>query len=331
MKTFLREAQFYEKLKGKKVKCQLCPWKCIISIDSTGICNVRKNIDGKLYSLVYSRACSLCVDPIEKKPLFHFMPSERCLSLATVGCNLSCSFCQNYEISKGEIFGNYLPPKKIIELAEKYKTKIIAYTYTEPTIFYEYALDIMELAKRKNFKNVWVTNGYTNSEPIRKIAPYLDAVNVDVKGDEQVYKKICKGSLKPVIDSLLEYKKNKIWIEVTSLIIPNQNDTLEWINFLTSFIKNNLGEETPLHLSRFYPHYQMLDTPSTPVRILKEFYEKAKKKLDYVYIGNVFEPEYESTYCPKCGELAIKREGYKVEFVNPTCKKCGTKIAGVYE
>jgi pyruvate formate lyase activating enzyme len=326
----MKEAKYYKKLENKKVKCELCPRECTILPNNTGACRVRKNLDGKLYSLVYGKVCSISIDPIEKKPLFHFFPGEETLSLATVGCNLFCSFCQNYEISQGEIFGEYYEPKQIIELAEKYRVRIISYTYTEPTIFYEYALDIMKLAKKKNFKNVWVTNGYTNPKPIKEMAPYLDAVNVDVKGNEEVYKKLCKASLEPVLNTLLEYKKNKIWIEITSLIIPGYNDSKEWITFLTNWIKDNLGKDIPLHLSRFFPHYKMLDVKPTPISSLEELYKIAKKNLNYVYIGNVFDSKYESTYCPKCNNIIIERSAYNIKFKAHVCEKCKNKIEGVF-
>ncbi|HIE41284.1 MAG TPA: AmmeMemoRadiSam system radical SAM enzyme [Candidatus Aenigmarchaeota archaeon] len=326
----MKEALFYKKLENKKVKCELCPRTCNILPDKTGACRVRKNLDGKLYTMVYAKPCSISVDPIEKKPLFHLFPGSKTLSLATVGCNLFCSFCQNYEISQGEIFGQYYEPKKIVELAERYGVEIISYTYTEPTIFYEYAFEIMRLAKKKKFKNVWVTNGYTNLEPIEKIIPYLDAVNVDIKGSEEIYKELCKGSLKPVLKTLLKYKKSKIWIEITSLIIPSYNDSEKWVNFLTNWIKDYLGKETPLHLSRFFPHYKLLNIEPTPITTLKKLYRIAKENLDYVYIGNIFESEYENTYCSKCKNLVIKRIDYKVEFKNFRCENCGSKIAGIF-
>ena len=329
----LKEAMFYKKLKDNKVSCQLCPRRCIIPKEKTGSCGVRKNIAGKLYSLVYSKPCAVSINPIEKKPLYHFFPGEKTLSFATVGCNLFCSFCQNYDISQASpenIFGEFYPPKKIVGLAKKYRTKIISYTYTEPTVFYEYALDTMKLAKNQNLKNVWVSNGYTNIEPIREIAPYLDAINVDVKGNEEVYRKLCQGSLIPVLKSLLEYKKYKIWIEITSLIIPGYNDSVKWITFLSKWIKDNLGKATPLHLSRFFPHYKMLDIEPTPIETLKKLYQEAKKKLDYVYLGNVLESKYENTYCPRCGEITIKREGFKTEIKKLECKKCDQKIIGIF-
>jgi len=323
-----KECLFYEKLPDKKVRCKLCPRECYIQNNSTGFCRVRKNLDGKLYSLVYSRPCTLSIDPIEKKPLFHFLPGTSCLSIATCGCNLACTFCQNYEISQGEIFGEFRSPEEIVDLAKKYKVKTIAYTYTEPTIFYEYSLDIMKLAKKEGLKNVWVSNGYINKDPIKKIIPYLDAINVDVKGPEKLYSSLCYSSLKPVLEALLEFRK--VWIEITSLIIPTYNDSKKWVSYLSNWIKNNLGEDTPLHLSRFYPSYKLRNLEPTKISVLKELYKEAKKKLNYVYIGNVFDSKYESTYCPRCGELIVRREGYNVDFEGSKCKKCNTEIPGVF-
>ena len=326
-----KEALFYEKLPDKKVRCLLCPRKCNITENSTGFCRVRKNLKGKLYSLVYSKPCALSIDPIEKKPLFHFLPGTTALSIATCGCNFSCAFCQNYKISQGEIFGDFVPPERVIELAKEHKVKTIAYTYTEPTIFYEYALDTMKLAKKEGLKNIWVSNGYINKTPIKKLAPYLDAINIDIKGPERFYSTLCLASLKPVLESILEYKKHNIWIELTSLIIPGYNDTKRWINYISSWIKTNLGSETPLHLSRFHPDYKLSDLEPTKIQVLKDLFEEAKKKLKYVYIGNVFEPKYESTFCPSCGNLIIERQGYKVDFKYSRCEKCNTLLAGIFD
>ncbi len=330
----LKEAMFYKKLKEEKVNCNLCPHSCVIPVDEAGECGVRKNVEGKLYSLVHSKACALSIDPIEKKPLYHFFPGAESLSVATVGCNFSCHFCQNYNISQispEKVFGDNYPPEKIVELAERYGSKIISYTYTEPTIFYEYAFDTMKLAKEKGLKNIWVSNGYTNIEPIKKMAPFLDAINIDVKGNEEVYKSLCGASLQPVLNSLKEYKKHNIWIEVTSLIIPGYNDSLEWINFLSKWINDNLGKKTPLHLSRFSPQYKMLETEPTPLKTLEKLYGAAKKKLDYIYIGNIPTSRYGNTYCPKCGDLAIRREGFKAEIKKLKCEKCNEKIPGVFD
>ncbi len=326
----LKEALFYEKLPNKKVRCKLCPRNCFIQNNSTGFCRTRKNLGGKLYSLVYSKPCTVSIDPIEKKPLFHFLPGTTALSIATCGCNFACTFCQNYDISQGEIFGEFMSPEEIIKTAKEHKVSSIAYTYTEPTVFYEYCLDTMKLAKKAGIKNVWVSNGYINKNPIKKIAPYLDAINIDVKGPEKLYSSLCYASLKPVLESLLEFKKYKIWIELTSLIIPGYNDSKKWISYLSDWIKNNLGAETPLHLSRFYPAYKLTNLEPTKISVLKELHEEAKKKLKYVYLGNVFDPEYESTYCPRCDKIVIQREGYNIGKVLSKCRSCNYVIKGVF-
>lgn len=328
----MKEALFYGKLEGKKLKCGLCARGCIISEGKTGFCNVRKNIDGKLFSLVYGKLCSVAVDPIEKKPLYHFLPGSTALSIATVGCNLRCRFCQNFEIAQvREIFGGETSPKEIVKLAKENKTKSIAYTYTEPTIFYEFALDTMKIAKKEGIKNVWVSNGYITKKPIRKMAKLLDAVNVDIKGDEKVYNELCLASLKPVKESLIEFRKNKIWIEITCLIIPGKNDSAKWMDEITIWIRDNLGRETPLHLSRFFPMHEMKDTEPTPMEILKELHAVARNNLDYAYIGNVPRGKEHNTFCPSCGELAIEREGYFAKSKGRKCRKCGKIIAGVFD
>ncbi|MBN2095302.1 MAG: AmmeMemoRadiSam system radical SAM enzyme [Candidatus Aenigmarchaeota archaeon] len=327
----MKEALFYEKLPEKKVRCQLCARSCLIGEGKAGFCSVRKNIEGKLFSLVYGKLCSIAVDPIEKKPFYHFLPGTRALSIATVGCNLACKFCQNFDISKPkEIFGKNTGPKEVVEAARKNNCQSIAYTYTEPTVFYEYALDVMKLAKRQGLKNVWVSNGYTQKEPIAKMSKYLDAVNVDIKGDEKVYSSLCLASLKPVLSALKEYKKRKVWIEITMLIIPGHNDSEKWMGEITEWVSENLGRETPLHISRFFPMYLMTDVPPTPLETLKKLHKVAKKNLDHVYLGNIPEDLSRDTLCASCGELMVSRSGYKITPPPKACKKCGKKLAGVY-
>ena len=324
----MKEAMFYEKF-DKKVKCLLCGRECIIPEGERGFCGVRENIKGKLYSLVYSKPCSLAMDPIEKKPFFHFAPGSFCLSIATVGCNLRCLFCQNWEISQAkEIIGEETEPEKVIELARSHGAKGISYTYTEPTIFYEYALDIMKLAKKQGFYNVWVSNGYINPEPIKKMAKYLDGVNVDLKGDDEFYKKVCLSpGIKPVLTALKTFKKYGIWIEVTNLIVPGYNDSEEKVLELVKWIKTNLGLDTPLHFSRFYPSYKMLNVPPTPKETLEKCVKIAEKQgLHYVYLGNVLGHPKESTYCWKCGTKLIERFGFEIVSFKEKCPNCGNKI-----
>ncbi len=326
----MKEAMFYKKLKGKKTKCELCPWYCVRESGKTGYCGVRKNKNGKLFSLVYGLPVSIAIDPIEKKPLFHFAPGTKTLSLATVGCNLRCKFCQNFEISQeyGHVYGNEMLPEEVVELAKKYGVEGFSYTYTEPTVFFEYALDIMKLAKKEGFYNMWVSNGYTNPEPIRTLSKYLDAINVDMKGNDEFYKKMCGGiGISPVQKSLKAYKENGVWIEVTNLIIPTFNDSEEEISKLVEWVLRNLGKKTPLHFSAFFPQYKVTNISPTPVAALENAVKLAKEKgMKWVYAGNVFGNKYESTYCWKCNSLVIKRVGFSVENIEEKCPKCGESV-----
>ena len=286
----MKEAEFYKKLGKNKVQCVLCPRKCHIVEGKTGFCKVRKNIEGKLHSMVYGKPCAVNIDPIEKKPLYHFRPGTVCLSIGTVGCNLDCSFCQNWDISHPEsVFGDELLPEKVIELCKKQNLPGIAYTYNEPTIWIEYALDTMKLARKEGLYNVWVSNGYTNPEPARKISKYLDAINVDLKGDVKFYNKLCGiPDEEPVKKALLIYKKAGFHIEVTNLMIPGFNDKPEQVEKLVSWVAENLGKETPFHFSRFFPHFRMQNTPITPIETLKKAEEIVKKKgIKHVHLGNV--------------------------------------------
>lgn len=287
----MKQAILYEKLKkDDKVQCGVCNHRCIISSGKRGICGVRKNEKGKLYSLVYGKAIAENIDPIEKKPLYHFLPGTRTLSIATVGCNFRCLHCQNADISQAEfISGRDLPPEKIVEDALKYNCPSIAYTYTEPTIFVEYALDTMKLAKDKGLKNVWVSNGYMTKETLDLISPYLDAINVDLKAfTEKFYQEVCGAKLKPVLENLKDIKKRKIWLEVTTLIIPTKNDSVEELKNIAEFIKKHLGAETPWHVSRFFPTYKLTEVPSTDVEKIYQAVEIGKKAgLKYVYGGNI--------------------------------------------
>jgi len=304
----MKEAMFYERKEGK-VQCHLCPHNCIIKEGGTGMCGVRQNRDGRLYSLVYGKLCSMNIDPIEKKPLFHFAPGTYCLSISTVGCNLSCAFCQNWEISHPEnnsIFGEDTTPEKIIETAKKRNLPGIAYTYTEPTIAWEFYYEVMKLAKREGLYNVWVSNGYTSPEPARKIAKYMDAINVDLKGDVKFYQKLCGvPSEEPMHESLKIYREAGVWIEITNLVIPGFNDRPAQIRKLAEWVKNNMGEDTPLHFSRFYPHYKMQDAEPTPVKTLDMAAGIAERSgLKWVYVGNV--PGHEKSAINKDNGIPIK-------------------------
>ena len=285
-----KEAVLYVKLKGNKVKCGVCNHQCVINDGNKGICGVRKNENGKLYTLVYGKAIAENIDPIEKKPLYHFLPGTKTLSIATVGCNFRCLYCQNADISQVDfISGKDLPPEKVVEDAIKTNCPSISYTYTEPTIFVEYALDTMKLARKKNLKNIWVSNGYMTKETLALIGPYLDAINVDLKAfTEKFYQEVCGAKLKPVLESLKEIRKKKIWLEVTTLIIPTKNDSPKELKNIAEFIKKELGSETPWHVSRFFPTYKLLDVPSTEVEKIYQAVEIGKKAgLKYVYEGNI--------------------------------------------
>ncbi len=329
-----KEALYWKKINENYVKCLLCPRLCIIENNERGNCGVRENINGKLMSLVYSSPCSLAADPIEKKPLFHFFPGEKTLSVATAGCNLHCKQCQNAEISQAkpeDVMSSDISPEKIIKEAEKFDVKIISYTYTEPTVFYEYMIDIAKLAKKKGMKNVLVSNGFINPEPLKELCKYIDAANIDLKGSEKFYKEVCDGKLAPVLETLKILKENKIWTEITNLIIPTLNDSQEDIRKIVSWIRDNLGIDAALHFSAFYPCYKLMHIEITP----KETLKKAKKLaeaagLNYVYIGNT--DEEENTLCPKCRKVAIRRQNYRILENNIKNKKCacGENIAGVF-
>lgn len=335
----MKEAMLYEKIGDKKVQCNLCAHQCKINEGKKGICLVRENRDGTLYTLVYGRTISQHVDPIEKKPLFNFYPGTTAYSIATVGCNFKCQFCQNWEISQMVrdehlIMGNEASPESIVENAKKYGSKSIAYTYTEPTIFFEYAYDTAKLAHEVDIKNVFVTNGYMTEEAIKKIEPYLDAANVDLKSfSDDFYRKLCGAKLQPVLDALKLMKKLGIWVEVTTLIIPTLNDSSEELREIAKFIVNELGEGTPWHISRFYPTYNLTDKPPTPIETIHKAREIGLNEgLKYVYEGNVPGSTGENTYCPNCKNLIIERLGYQIinkATKDGKCPYCESRIYGV--
>lgn len=335
----MKEAMLYEKIGDKKVQCNLCAHQCKINDGKKGICLVRENKDGTLYTLVYGRIISQNVDPIEKKPLFNFYPGTTAYSIATVGCNFKCQFCQNWEISQmirdeHLIMGNEASPELIVENAKRYGSKSIAYTYTEPTIFFEYAYDTAKLAHESDIKNVFVTNGYMTEEAIKKIEPYLDAANVDLKSfSDDFYRKLCGAKLQPVLDALKLMKKLGIWVEVTTLIIPTLNDSSEELREIAKFIFNELGEETPWHISRFYPAYKLRDKPPTPIETIHKAREIGLNEgLKYVYEGNVPGSTGENTYCPNCKNLVIQRWGYNIlkkNIKDGICQHCNYKIESI--
>ncbi len=333
----MKEVCLYKKLKEKKVKCQNCAHYCTIDQDKRGICGVRENKDGKLYALNYGKAIAFHVDPIEKKPLFHFLPGTESFSLATVGCNFKCSNCQNYDISQGarnlkEIPGKDLPPKEIVKIVKENNIPSISYTYTEPTIFSEYALDTMKIAKENNIKNVWISNGFLSKECFSLIHPYLDAINIDLKSfSDDFYKKHCKGKIKPVIETAKRAKKKNIWLEITTLLIPTLNDSEKNIKDIAKFIKKELGEETPWHITKFSGliSWKLQDLPETSIETIKKAWKIGKEEgLKYVYTGNMPGLPSEDTFCPKCNQLIIDRNGYKIHRYDKEgkCPKCNYNL-----
>jgi len=319
----MQGAKFYKELDSLTVACELCHQACLIKNNSTGVCRVRKNVNGKLFSLAYGCPVALNVDPIEKKPLFHFQPGSLSYSLGTLGCNFRCLNCQNWDISQaadiekrvGHI--DWVEPRIIIEQAIDSDCQSIAYTYNEPTVFAEYTVDIMKLARQNNLKNVWVSNGYMSDSCLEAILPCLDAINVDLKSmDREFYKTNCSAKLEPVLKNLIAIKKADAHLEITTLIIPELSDDYEMLKKMAEFIVSELGADVPWHLSKFSPDvsWKLKKTPATPEKIILQAHEIGKfAGLKYVYIGNLPGDERENTYCPACGQLAIRRFGYEIE------------------
>lgn len=336
----MHEAMLYSKEADKKVQCRLCRHNCKVNPGKTGICNVRQNRDGTLYSIFYGNPIAMSVDPIEKKPLFHYHPGTKAFSIATPGCNFQCPFCQNWDISQyGRVEGTRkptkeIPPEAVIAQAKANKCKSMSYTYTEPTIFFEYAYDCAKLAKAEGMGNNFVTNGYMSREAIDTIRPYLDAANVDLKAfRKDTYRKMMKAQLDGVCDSIKYMKQAGIWIEVTTLIVPGMNDDPAELRDIAEFLVET-GRDIPWHISRFYPHYQYDDVPPTPVSMLKTAYEIGKKAgLRYIYMGNVSADPSEHTYCYQCGAKLITRRGFFVEenviTERSACPKCSAEIDGI--
>ena len=335
----VKRAVLYEPAENRKVRCNLCNFRCLIGENEVGHCMVRKNVGGVLYSLNYTRVCAANIDPIEKKPLFHFMPGTSSFSVAAVGCNFRCEFCQNWQISQmvmdeNRIGGQSTDPEQIVAAAVSKGCKSMAYTYTEPTIFMELCDDCGRLAKEHGLKNVFVSNGYMTREAIDFASGWLDAINVDLKSfSDDYYKRLCKARLGPVLETI-EYiaKETDIWMELTTLVVPGENDSDDELKQIAEFIVEKAGKDVPWHISRFYPSYHMVDSIATPVETLERAYEIGKEAgLEYIYLGNLPGVKGESTYCPKCGKTLIERIGYRVvsnRISRGCCPSCGARIAG---
>lgn len=329
---------FYTPLEGGEIRCDLCPHQCHVPRGKRGLCRVRENRDGKYYSLVYGNPCAIHPDPIEKKPFFHVLPGTVSFSLATAGCNFQCKFCQNWEISQAspeDVFSYDVPPEAIIKKAKEIGAHSIAYTYVEPTIFYEYMSDIAQLTKKAGLLNVTHSNGFINPGPLRSLCKVLDAANIDLKGfSESFYGELCSGQLHPVLETLKILKEKKVHLEITNLMIPTKNDEISMVREMCLWIKKELGPDTPIHFSRFYPLYKLRTLPPTPVSTLEKARTVALSAgLEYVYIGNVPGHEAENTFCPKCKKRIIQRTGYMVGEVHMKagkCKFCGKPIPGIW-
>ncbi len=323
----------------KGLKCKLCPQHCEIKEGKVGDCRTRENIDGKLYTLVYGNPCAVHIDPIEKKPLNHFLPQSLAYSIATAGCNLACLNCQNYTISQVSPHDtrNYdLMPDQVVEEALKYNTRSIAYTYSEPIVYYEYVYDTAKIARLKGLKNVFISAGYINEQPLRDICKYLDAANIDLKSlSDETYEMLNAGTLEPVLNTLKVMKEEGVWLEITNLVVPSWTDDLDMIKKLVDWLYKNGFEDTPLHFSRFHPAYKLTNLPPTPVETLNKARDIAMNTgLKYVYIGNVPGTEGDNTYCPNCKKLLIERKGYQIlqnNIKDGKCSNCGTPIAGVWQ
>jgi len=329
----------YEKGGAHKVRCLLCPHHCILGDNQVGICKVRQNLKGELYSLSYDRVAATHSDPIEKKPLYHFLPASTSFSIATMGCNFQCTFCQNHSLSRvedaGKLYGESISPGQLVKTALRSRAQSISYTYTEPTIYFELMLETAKLARDCGIKNVMVTNGYMSSEALEMIAPYMDGANVDLKAfTEDFYKKYCAARLEPVLDTIKTMKQKGIWVEVTTLLIPGLNSDREELKQLISFILG-VDETIPWHVSRFYPQYKLTDIPPTDPGTISDILETAKEMgLQYLYAGNVSSAKWENTYCPQCSTLLIERQGYFTRILdlsNGKCGSCNHSIPGVWE
>jgi pyruvate formate lyase activating enzyme len=344
MKTIASEkwsrlARYQEKLTDKAVRCHLCPHNCTIHEGKQGICQTRINRNGELYTIAYGNPCSISIDPMEKKPLFHFLPGTDIYSLATAGCNFRCLNCQNWHISQSSpsMLNNYdLQPEELVENALNQNTNSIAFTYTEPTVFYEYMYDTAKIAHEKGIKTVLISNGYINEKPLTELCPYLDAANIDLKCfDDAKYHQLTGGPLQPVLDTLKTLKEKGVWLEITNLLVPGYSDNPDMIQKMCDWLVENDFSDTPLHFSRFFPTYKLDQLSPTSEKKLMKAKEIAEKSgMKFVYIGNLPGLHEENTFCPRCKQLLIERSGYVIKkkvIQNNLCPSCGESIPGIWE
>ncbi|MBN2729725.1 MAG: AmmeMemoRadiSam system radical SAM enzyme [Bacteroidales bacterium] len=337
MKT-MKEAMYYQAV-NDKMMCELCPHECSLIDGQTGICRTRKSIGGKLIAQSYGKTVAVNLDPVEKKPFYHFLPQAKVYSMGTAGCNFRCLNCQNWEISQnapGDLPAHDYSPNDLVNGALSYDSKCIAYTYTEPTVFYEYMLDTAVIAHQSGLKNLMVSNGFINPEPLKQLIPYLDAVNIDLKAfDADIYRKLAGGTLEAVKNTLLALKNSDVWLEITHLMVPGYSDDLEMFRKMIQWLVENEMQNVPLHISRFFPAHKLQDTNRTEISTMEKALDIAKELgIQYVYTGNVRDTKWDSTYCYKCGELLIERSGYTTEIKalkDGKCGKCGVEIPGVWK
>jgi pyruvate formate lyase activating enzyme len=330
---------YYTSLNNGRIRCELCPRLCQVEKGKRGYCRVRENIDGRYYSLVYGNPCAVHIDPIEKKPFFHVLPSSLSFSLATAGCNFNCKFCQNWEISQAspdDTLNYDLPPKEAVEKAKTHQCRSIASTYVEPTIFIEYMLEMGRLAREQKILKVIHSNGYINAGPLQDLCKVLDAACIDLKGfTDDYYRDLTEGGLDPVLATLKQLKERKVHTEIVNLVVPGKNDDMEQVRSMCRWIRTELGPDVPLHFTRFYPLYKLKSLQPTPVATLEQAWKTARDEgLYFVYIGNVPGHEAEHTHCPQCKTRVIERTGYSVRVLqleNGKCGKCGQVIAGIWK
>lgn len=333
------EARYYERLPDGEVRCLLCPKMCRIAPGDRGSCGVRENRGGTYYSLVYGHPCAIHLDPIEKKPFFHVLPGTQAFSLATVGCNLTCKFCQNWQISQSrpeKVHTDYTSPERIVDQARRAGARSIAYTYGEPVVFNEYVQDIAALGGSSGILSAVVSNGYINEKPLLDLCNVVDAIKIDLKAfTEDYYREICGATLRPVLDTIVRIRRSSVWLELVYLMVPTLNDDPRELREMARWLKGNVGSDVPIHFSRFHPQYQLRDLPPTPIPSLECAYDICREEgLDYVYIGNVPGHKTENTYCPSCSEIVISRRGYRVtsvDIVEGRCRFCGRSVPGIWK